>query len=41
MSKIIFDSGISIDGFFAGDNRSPGNQPIGASYGSEVKGRPN
>ncbi len=23
MSKIIFDSGISLDGFFAGDNRSP------------------
>ena len=28
MSKIIFDSGISLDGFFAGDNRSPSN-PIG------------
>ena len=28
MSKIIFDSGISLDGFFAGDNRSP-NNPMG------------
>jgi hypothetical protein len=28
MSKIIFDIGISLDGFFAGDNRSPSN-PIG------------
>ncbi len=28
MSKIIFDSGISLDGFFAGINRSPGN-PMG------------
>jgi hypothetical protein len=28
MSKIIFDSGISLDGFFAGDNRSPDN-PMG------------
>jgi len=28
VSKIIFDSGISLDGFFAGDNRSPSN-PIG------------
>jgi dihydrofolate reductase len=25
MSKIIFDSGISLDGFFAGENRSPSN----------------
>ena len=25
MNKIIFDSGISLDGFFAGDNRSPAN----------------
>jgi len=25
MSKIIFDSGVSPDGFFADDNRSPGN----------------
>jgi len=28
MSKIIFDSGISLDGFFAGNNRSP-NNPMG------------
>lgn len=28
MSKIIFDSGISLDGFLAGDNRSPKN-PMG------------
>jgi hypothetical protein len=28
MSKIFFDNGISLDGFFAGDNRSPSN-PIG------------
>jgi len=28
MSKIIFDSGMSLDGFFACNNRSPGN-PIG------------
>ncbi|MCF2498938.1 dihydrofolate reductase family protein [Dyadobacter chenhuakuii] len=28
MSKIIFDSGISLDGYFAGDNRSPQN-PMG------------
>jgi dihydrofolate reductase len=28
MSKIIFDSGISLDGFFAGDNSSP-NNPMG------------
>jgi len=28
MSKIIFDSGISLDGFFAGDNRGP-NNPMG------------
>ena len=28
MSKIIFDSGISLDGFFAGDNRSP-SKPMG------------
>ena len=32
MSKIIFDSGISLDGFFAGDNRSPGN-PMGGVSG--------
>ncbi len=31
MSKIIFDSGISLDGFFAGDNRSPGNPMGGVS----------
>ena len=28
MSKIIFDSAISLDGYFAGDNRGPHN-PIG------------
>lgn len=28
MSKIIFDSGISLDGFFAGDNKGP-NNPMG------------
>ena len=32
MSKIIFDSGISLDGYFAGDNRSPGN-PMGGVSG--------
>jgi dihydrofolate reductase len=32
MSKIIFDSGISLDGFFAGDNRSPKN-PMGGISG--------
>jgi dihydrofolate reductase len=32
MSKIIFDSGISLDGFFAGDNRSPSN-PMGGVSG--------
>ena len=31
MSKIIFDSGISLDGFFAGDNRSPSNPMEGVS----------
>ncbi|MBT32205.1 MAG: deaminase [Thalassobius sp.] len=31
MSKIIFDSGISLDGFFAGDNRNPSNPMGGAS----------
>ncbi|MBK6285002.1 MAG: dihydrofolate reductase [Draconibacterium sp.] len=31
MSKIIFDSGISLDGFFAGDNRGPANPMGGAS----------
>ncbi len=31
MSKIIFDSGITIDGFFAGENRSPKNPMGGAS----------
>ena len=32
MSKIFFDSGISLDGFLAGDNRSPGN-PMGGVSG--------
>jgi len=32
MSRIIFDSGISLDGFFAGDNRSPSN-PMGGVSG--------
>ena len=32
MNKIIFDSGISLDGFFAGDNRSPKN-PMGGVSG--------
>jgi dihydrofolate reductase len=32
MGKIIFDSGISLDGFFAGDNRSPQN-PMGGVSG--------
>lgn len=32
MSRIIFDSGISLDGFFAGDNRGPGN-PMGGVSG--------
>ncbi len=32
MSKIIFDSAISLDGFFAGDNRSPSN-PMGGVSG--------
>lgn len=31
MSKIIFDCGISLDGFFAGDNRGPDNPMGGAS----------
>jgi dihydrofolate reductase len=31
MSKIIFDGAISLDGFFAGDNRSPGNPMGGVS----------
>ncbi|MDD4969685.1 MAG: dihydrofolate reductase family protein [Paludibacter sp.] len=31
MSKIIFDSAISLDGFFAGDNRGPGNAMGGVS----------
>ena len=31
MSKIIFDSGISLDGFFAGGNRSPANPMGGVS----------
>jgi len=31
MSKIIFDSAISLDGFFAGDNRSPQNPMGGVS----------
>jgi dihydrofolate reductase len=33
MSKIIFDSGISLDGFFAGDDRSPKN-PMGGVSGN-------
>ncbi len=32
MSKIIFDSGISLDGYFAGDNRGPEN-PMGGVSG--------
>lgn len=32
MGKIIFDSGISLDGFFAGDNRGPDN-PMGGVSG--------
>lgn len=32
MNKIIFDSAISLDGFFAGDNRSPSN-PMGGVSG--------
>lgn len=32
MSKIIFDSGISLDGFFAGNNRGPKN-PMGGVSG--------
>ncbi len=32
MSKIIFDSGISLDGYFAGDNRGP-NNPMGGVSG--------
>jgi dihydrofolate reductase len=32
MSKIIFDSGISLDGFFAGENRGPKN-PMGGVSG--------
>ncbi len=32
MSKIIFDSGISLDGFFAGEHRSPSN-PMGGVAG--------
>ncbi|MBI1344564.1 MAG: dihydrofolate reductase [Terrimonas sp.] len=32
MSKIIFDSGITLDGIFAGDNRSPDN-PMGGVSG--------
>lgn len=32
MSKIIFDSGISLDGYFAGDNRGPAN-PMGGVSG--------
>ncbi|MGE4287553.1 MAG: dihydrofolate reductase family protein [Salinivirgaceae bacterium] len=32
MSKVIFDSGISLDGFFAGDHRSPKN-PMGGVSG--------
>lgn len=32
MSKVIFDSGISLDGYFAGDNRGPKN-PMGGVSG--------
>lgn len=32
MSKIIFDSGISLDGYFAGDHRGP-NNPMGGVSG--------
>lgn len=32
MDKVIFDSAISLDGFFAGDNRSPSN-PMGGVSG--------
>lgn len=32
MGKIIFDTGITLDGFFAGDNRSPAN-PMGGVSG--------
>jgi hypothetical protein len=32
MSNIIFDSGISLDGFFAGENRGPSN-PMGSVSG--------
>lgn len=32
MSKVIFDSGISLDGYFAGENRSPQN-PMGGVSG--------
>lgn len=32
MSKIIFDSGISLDGYFVGDNRGPSN-PMGGDSG--------
>lgn len=31
MSKVFFDSGISLDGFFAGDDRSPSNPMGGVS----------
>ncbi|MBS1629542.1 MAG: dihydrofolate reductase family protein [Bacteroidetes bacterium] len=31
MSKVFFDCGISLDGFFAGDNRSPSNPMGGVS----------
>jgi hypothetical protein len=31
MSEIIFDGSISLDGFFAGDNRNPGNPMGGVS----------
>lgn len=33
MSKVIFDSGISLDGFFAGENRGPQN-PMGGISGT-------
>ncbi|MEZ4852377.1 MAG: dihydrofolate reductase family protein [Bacteroidia bacterium] len=37
MSKVIFDSGISLDGYFAGDNRSPKN-PMGVFLENYISG---
>ena len=37
MSRIIFDSGISLDGFFAGDNRNPKN-PMGVFQEKFIRG---